>query len=251
VNGWAIAAVLAAAGAIAAVLYWQLGVAEGAYLGRRVVALLYDWHAPRYDQVKQFDPRGDAMMLALPVLQQQAKGRLPRAESPRAPASDSPRSPFIVVDVATGTGRLPMALLQQPAFRGQVAALDLSSRMLDQARLKTSPYAKDICLLQGDAQRLPFPAESADVVACLEAAEFFPDPPGAVRELARLLKPGGLLLISNRVGPDAWKLPGRAMPTPRCADLLRHIGLADVQVMRWLVDYDLLSAVKPGNRDAG
>ena len=55
--------------AVAAVIvYWQLIVAEGAYLGSRVVALLYDLFAPRYDGVKQFDPTSDAVMLAEPIL---------------------------------------------------------------------------------------------------------------------------------------------------------------------------------------
>jgi ubiquinone/menaquinone biosynthesis C-methylase UbiE len=241
-----IGAALAVAGLIGLLLYWQIAVAEGAYLGRSVVALLYDWYAARYDRVKQFDPAGDAVMLAMPVLRQM-RSRQSTVDSLGHPTPP----PFVVLDIATGTGRLPLALLRQPAFRGQVAALDVSRRMLDQARAKMRAYPNPPALLRGDGQRLPFAAESADVVACLEALEFFPSPPAAVRELARVLKPGGLLLLSNRVGPDAWKLPGRALSTPRCADLLRQIGLADVQVSRWLVDYDLLSAAKPQTSHAG
>ena len=86
-------------------------------------------------------------------------------------------------------------------------------------------------------------------MTCLEAVEFFPRPLDAVRELVRVLKPGGLLMISNRIGPDAWKLPGRAMPSTVFADYLRQIGLSDVQVNRWLVDYDLLLAVRSDDND--
>jgi SAM-dependent methyltransferase len=67
---------------------------------------------------------------------------------------------------------------------------------------------------------------------------------GAVREMLRVLKPGGLLMVSNRIGPDAWKLPGRALPTEAFADWLRELGLRDVQYHPWLVDYDLVTGVK-------
>ncbi len=225
---------------VAVVLYWQLVVAEGAYLGRRVVAWLYDLYAPRYDRVKRFHPANDAVMLAMPILQ-----HLAAAAPHDTSAHDTFPHPPLVLDVATGTGRLPQALLSQPGFRGRIVALDLSSRMLAQAQAKLDAYANRILWLRQDAQCLPFDSHAFDAVTCLEALEFFPDSTSAIHEMFRVLKPGGLLLISNRIGPDAWKLPGRTTPTPALALLLTQIGLAGVATSHWLVDYDLVQAYKP------
>jgi ubiquinone/menaquinone biosynthesis C-methylase UbiE len=221
-----------AAALIGLVLYWQLVVAEGAYLGTRVVAWLYDRFAPHYDRVKQYDKMSDAIMLAAPILRHLATFMAGHAAT------------AVVLDVGTGTGRLPDALLNQQRFRGHVIALDASAGMLDLARAKLAPYAGRVTFLQHDAQRLPFDPHTFDAVTCLEALEFMRDWRGAVREMLRVLKPGGLLMVSNRIGPDAWKLPGRALPTEAFADWLRELGLRDVQYHPWLVDYDLVTGVK-------
>lgn len=214
---------------LSALLYWQLVVAEGAYLGRRIVILLYDWFAPRYDKVKGFQPQLDACMLTAPILLHLLRHQVQQPQ---------------VLDVATGTGRLPQALLAARSFKGHITALDLSARMLALAQAKLAHQAGRITWLRHDAQVLPFPDQSFDVVTCLESLEFFPHPLDAVREMARVLRTGGLLVISNRIGPDAWKLPGRATPTPAFAETLTQLGLHDVQVEAWLVDYDLLRAIK-------
>lgn len=212
------------------IVYWQVAVAEGAYLGQRIVTLLYDWYAPRYDRVKSFQPEFDAMMLATPIVRHlllhQGVGEAN------------------VLDIATGTGRLPQALFASRSFRGHVTALDLSARMLAQAQSKLAAYNDHITWLRHDAQVLPFPANQFDVVCCLESLEFFPRPLDALCEMARVLQPGGLLVLSNRIGPDAWKLPGRTLSTPALAMELTKLGLHDVQIEAWLVDYDLLRAEK-------
>lgn len=218
------------AGLIGLMLYWQLIVAEGAYLGPRIVALLYDWFAPHYDHVKQFDKAGDALMLAVPIVKHLATSATPDA---------------LALDVATGTGRLPDVLLSQRRFRGRIVALDLSGRMLDLAQAKLAAYGDRVAFLRRDAQRLPFDADSFDVVTCLEALEFMRDWRGAVCEMLRVLKPGGLLMVSNRIGPDAWKLPGRTLPTAVFTVWLCELGLQDVQCHPWLVDYDLVTGIKP------
>ncbi|MCL4504674.1 MAG: class I SAM-dependent methyltransferase [Chloroflexi bacterium] len=211
------------------VIYWQLAVAEGAYLGSRVVTLLYDWYAPRYDGVKQYAPELDTVMLAVPIM-----SHLSRA----APAKP------LILDIATGTGRLPQLLLAQRRFHGHIIALDLSARMLAIAQTKLAEHAQAITWARHDAQQLPYDNNSADVVTCLEALEFFPDPQAALDEMIRVLKPGGLLLISNRVGPDAWMMPGRTLPTGAFVARLQHLGLHDVQADQWLVDYDIVRATK-------
>jgi ubiquinone/menaquinone biosynthesis C-methylase UbiE len=130
------------------------------------------------------------------------------------------------------------------SFKGHITALDLSARMLAQAQAKLAAYGDRVTWLRHDAQSLPFPIDQFDVVTCLESLEFFPRPIDALSEMKRVLRPGGLLVVSNRVGPDAWKLPGRTMATSVLAESLASLGLHDIEVSTWLVDYDLLRAIK-------
>ena len=214
-------------------LYWQLSIAEGAYLGRRVVVWLYDRFASRYEAVKAYDASWERDTLAAPVVA--FLGRR---------AGDNARTPH-VLDVATGTGRFAAALLGHPGFAGRVTALDLSARMLAIARAKLAPYGDRAALRNANAQMLQDEDDTFDVVACLEALEFLPDPAGALGELIRVCRPGGLLVLTNRIGPDAWKMPGRTQPTKVFARALGARGLVRTRTVTWLVDYDLVFAEKP------
>ena len=229
-----IAIVLIIAILVFAIGYWQLIIAEGAYLGRWIVTLMYDWFAPRYDRVKDFDGDYEALALAEPILRHLNLSK-------HAPARSKDAT---VLDVATGTGRLPAAILFQPAFKGRIIGLDASARMLKVAQAKLVAYAGRADWRQGDAQRLDFADNSIDVVSCLEALEFFPNPRKALCELIRVLKPGGLLVVTNRVGPDAWKLPGRAMSTEKFMGILHELGLYEIEHTQWMVDYDLVFGIK-------
>ena len=215
-------------------LYWQLVIAEGTYLGPRVVSLLYDWSAHLYERIKRYNPGDEQWFLGLPL----------------ARALELIPAP-LVLDVATGTGRLPRALLRQPAFDGRVIGLDLSRRMLRQAVRRTAQFADRLTFLWQDARQLPFDDDTFDGVTCLEALEFTPDPRAVLAELVRVLRPGGVLLVTNRVGPDAKLLPRRAFPRDEFQQMLHDFPLKDVRVQRWQQDYDLAWAVKAGEPRGG
>jgi SAM-dependent methyltransferase len=219
---------------LALFIYWQLVIAEGAYLGSRIVTLLYDWSAHVYERIKQYDAGDEQWFLGLPL------GRA--LELIPAP---------LVLDVATGTGRLPRALLRQPAFDGRVIGLDLSRRMLRQAVRLTAQFADRLTYLWQDAARLPFDDDTFDAVTCLEALEFVPDPRAVLAELVRVLRPGGVLLVTNRIGRDARLLPGRAFPRDQFEQVLRGLPLEEAKVRSWQVDYDLAWAVKAGEPRGG
>lgn len=225
-------AILGAA-VLAAAVYWQIGIAEGAYLGHRMVAWLYDRFASRYEAVKAFDPEWESETLEAPVMRHLAN-RFGAAE----------QETIRVLDVATGTGRFARAMLANPEFRGQVTGLDASNRMLDIARDKLALFKERVTLRVGDGQRLPYPDGSFDVVACIEALEFIPDPDAGLRELARVCRRGGQLVVTNRIGPDAWILPGRTLPTPALIERLRGLGFIELRAATWLIDYDLVFATK-------
>jgi SAM-dependent methyltransferase len=215
-------------------LYWQLIITEGAYLGQRVVILLYDWSARIYERIKRFDVGAEQWFLGLPLVH--------TLELIPAP---------LVLDVATGTGRLPRAMLRQPTFDGRVIGLDLSRRMLREATRMTAQFADRLTYIWQDAQGLPFDDDTFDAVTCLEALEFTPDLRGVVAELVRVLRPGGVLLVTNRVGPDAKFMPGRALPREGFERLLREFPLEKIKVRPWQVDYDLAWAVKAGEPQGG
>ena len=84
----------------------------------------------------------------------------------------------------------------------EVVGIDLSQRMIAFAQQR---YGDDrgVQLSRGDAEFLPFAAASFDAVTCLGVFEFLPDYAPTLREIARVLRPGGLLVLSipNRVSP--------------------------------------------------
>jgi ubiquinone/menaquinone biosynthesis C-methylase UbiE len=219
--------------ALAALLHWQLNLAEGVYLGRRVVVWLYDRFAPRYDAVKQFNQRDEDWFLGKPLAQV-----LQNVTSSQ------------VLDVATGTARLPMALLRQPTFTGRVIGLDLSRKMLRQAAINTAKHKDRVTFIWQDATCLPFTDASFDAVTCLEALEFLPDMSAALAEMVRVLRPGGIFFITNRIGPGMRWMPGRTMSSQELAGFLESLSLTDVRAAVWQVDYDLVWGRRPSTRRA-
>ncbi len=214
---------------VVALLYWQLIIAEGAYLGRWVVTLLYDWSAKIYDRIKHYDTGYEQYFLARPLTN----------------ALFSFPSP-VVLDVATGTARLARTLLPEVGFRGRVIGLDLSRKMLEQAALNTQQWSDRILFLWDDASELPFPDDTFEVTTCLEALEFMPDTDQVLAEMVRVLRPGGLFLTTNRIGNDARLMPGRTYTSERLAEKLQALSLEMVQIRPWQVEYDLIWAIKPG-----
>ena len=215
-------------GLVALFLYWQLIWAEGSYLGKRPVAWLYNFVAHRYNDIKQYTPEDDARFLGEPLA-------LSLHGTPQP----------VVLDVATGTSRLPLALCQQPLFHGRIIALDNARRMLHEATEYVSAYHDRVTWVWHDAMPLPFADNVFDAVTCLEAFEFMPSTRAALRECRRVLKPGGLLLVTNRVGSGRWLLFGKTFSPDGFAALLRELGQRDVTTQVWQYDYDLVWSLKP------
>ena len=213
---------------LAAFLYWQLILAEGAYLGKRVVAWLYDVVATRYNTIKQYDPEDDARFLGEPLVM----------------SLQSENEP-LVLDVATGTSRLPLALCQQPFFHGRIIALDNARRMLREATRYVADQRERVTWVWAHAVPLPFDDNTFELVTCLEALEFMPDTRAALAECVRVLKPGGLLLVSNRIATGAKLMPGKTFSKAHFEVLLQALGQSDVTTQVWQLDYDLVWSIKP------
>ena len=99
-----------------------------------------------------------------------------------------------VLDVACGTGN---ATLPTAATGATVTGLDLAPEMLATAAKRAADADRDIDWREGDAEALPFDDESFDVVLSTFGAMFAPRHEVVADELARVLRPGGRLAMSN------------------------------------------------------
>jgi ubiquinone/menaquinone biosynthesis C-methylase UbiE len=120
-----------------------------------------------------------------------------------------------VLDVACGTGVIARLASQQVGDTGSVAGLDVNPGMLTVARSET-PQGMPIEWHEASAEDMPFPDASFDVVLCQMGLQFMPNAHAALREMWRVLVPGGRLILN---------LPG---PTPRFFTIMeealaRHI----------------------------
>ena len=217
--------------ALGLVMYWLFVVTEGVYLGRRMVIWLYDVTAKKYDGIKQFDAGHERQTIVEPLL----NGLTGEAS-------------YWVLDVATGTGRVPALLLKSPNFTGRIVGLDAAGKMLALASAKLNALSngqnKRTVLVQQVAEALPFPEDTFSAVTCLEALEFFPSEVNALREMVRVLRPGGFLMTTRRRGYEARLFIGRYRSTEEFEDLLGDLGLIEVTRNHWQVNYDLVTARK-------
>ena len=225
---WAV--VIGAAIFVGLVVYWLLVWTEGVYLGRRAVVWMYDITAHRYDGIKQFDSVDERRAIARPLITV-LKGL------------DEP----LLLDVATGTGRVPVLLLSEDDFQGQVVGLDAAAKMLALAQeklLQVPASHLQASLIQQTADALPFAANSFDAVTCLEALEFFPSDRDALEEMARVLRPGGFLMISRRCGWEGRLFFGRYRAHADVEDNLAQLGFIRIQSHSWQANYNMVTAWK-------
>jgi demethylmenaquinone methyltransferase / 2-methoxy-6-polyprenyl-1,4-benzoquinol methylase len=168
-----------------------------------------------------------------------------------------------VLDVATGTGAVALELLRQK--RCAVVGLDQSREMLAVARAR---LPESVELVEGEADRLPFPDASFAGLTFTYLMRYVDEPGATIRELARVVRPGGVvaglefgvppnpvarglwglyvhagLPLAGRVISPGWTAVGdflgpsiedlwRRLPLPRLLDLWRDAGLEDVRCRR-------------------
>lgn len=99
-----------------------------------------------------------------------------------------------VLDVACGTGNVAIPLARSGA---QVTGIDFASNLLEQARSRATAEGLEITFDEGDAEQLPYADGSFDAVVSMFGAMFAPRHEVVAAEIARVLKPGGLLAMAN------------------------------------------------------
>jgi len=111
-----------------------------------------------------------------------------------------------ILDVGTGGGRFAIDFALAGAE--QVSAVDVSGEMLRIAKKRATQVgvANKILFQKGDAENLGFEDDTFDVTICMETFIHLPNPQAAMKELARVTKPLGLVIANTTVPGRMWKI---------------------------------------------
>lgn len=131
----------------------------------------------------------------------------------------------VAVDLGCGTGELLLALA---ARSERVIGVDSSPNMLKQARMKTASIDSRVDLRLGEMEHLPVRDGEADLAVASMVLHHLVAPAAGLREIHRILKPGGKLLIADFEKHDL------EMVREKCGD--PWLGFAQGEIEKWLVD---------------
>ncbi|WP_438016401.1 class I SAM-dependent methyltransferase [Sorangium sp. So ce315] len=139
------------------------------------------------------------------------------------------------LDVGTGTCLLPIELCRRvPTAR--IQAIDLSTSMLalGRAHVEQAGLTDAIALAQVDAKALPEPDETFSAVLSNSIVHHIPEPMAVLREMVRVLRPGGLLFVRDLVRPET---------EASLASLVATYAANDTAYQRALFDASLRAAL--------
>jgi ubiquinone/menaquinone biosynthesis C-methylase UbiE len=120
----------------------------------------------------------------------------------------TPREGERVLEVGPGTGYYTLDMAEWVGTTGRVDVLDRQQEMLDHvARRAEARGIGNIHATRGDAQVLPYPDDTFDAAYLVAVLGEVPDQDAALRELARVLRPGGRLAVGELFGDPHWVSP--------------------------------------------
>ncbi len=111
-----------------------------------------------------------------------------------------PRPMQTVLDVACGSGNVALVAARRYCM---VAGIDIAPNLIDRARVRAAAEGTEVDFRVADAQDLPYPDASFDVVTSVFGVMFAPDQDKAASELLRVCKPGGKIVLANWM-PEAF-----------------------------------------------
>ena len=127
-----------------------------------------------------------------------------------------------LLDAGCGDGRFLAATSRLPNAPEELAGCDISGRILETAAETIAREGRTAELVPANLERLPFPDEAFDVVVCVQVIEHLVAPQLGIDQLARVLRPGGTLVLST---DNADNRVSRVLNMPRSA-VVRALGLA-------------------------
>lgn len=156
----------------------------------------------------------------------------------------APRRGDVVLDVGCGTGAAARRAAVRVGENGRVTGIDVNPGMIDVAQSLPAPAGAAVQWQVASATDLPLPDDDVDLVLCAQTLQFLQNPPGALREMRRVLRPAGRIAIStwSRIGDSPYfdSLAGavaRHLGSTVAEGLRAAFRLADVNGVK-----DMLSA---------
>ena len=125
-----------------------------------------------------------------------------------------------VLEVGPGTGYYSLHVADWISPGGHLDIFDLQQQMLDHTMAAAARAGQsNLVPAHGDARRLPYPDASFDAAYLTAVLGEIPDQDAALRELARVLKPGGRLVVGELFGDPHWVSPKRLRRRAEAAGL--------------------------------
>ena len=145
-----------------------------------------------------------------------------------------------VLNAGAGAGSLTLKLVDAGL---RVTSVDASAELCDWVRASLARRGPEVAaanpVMAGDLQSLDLPDASFDAAVCAEVLEHLDDDAAALAELARVLRPGGLLVVTVPANPyrydwtDQWAGHRRRYTVEMLASRIRDAGFADPLVQGW------------------
>lgn len=170
-------------------------------------SVAFDRAADYYDETRGFPPGHEIQV----------------AELFRRIGSLTPGSRLLEIGIGTGRIALPLAPLVH-----SITGIDLSRPMMD--RLRTKQVDERVMLVQGDAAHLPFRTHGFDALLAVHVFHLIADWQGALREAARVLRPGGVLL--SAYNDSGRRAPQEDVLWQAWEDVVKESQLPNVGVQR-------------------
>jgi ubiquinone/menaquinone biosynthesis C-methylase UbiE len=153
-----------------------------------------------------------------------------------------------VLDVACGTGIVARLAAPRVGPTGWVVGVDTNEAMLAVARARPAPVGAKVEWRQGEATKLPFPDEQFDRVLCQHGLQYIPDRTAALREMKRLLAPGGRLglsVFSQSIGYQIFEHATAQFVGEKAASIMREpFALVDLDELSQLLKKAELSILQ-------
>jgi SAM-dependent methyltransferase len=148
---------------------------------------------------------------------------------------------YVILDVGCGGGKT-VSRLAHRAVRGKVFGIDYSADMVKYSQKVNKKLITEnhVEIHEGSVEKTGFPDNFFDLVTAIETYYFWPSLPDALREIKRVLKPGGRLLLVNEMVKDGVyevenaemieKSQVRLVPLEEIRQIMESVGFSNVQV---------------------